>query len=74
MFLILNTYLVDDILEEIYVPTKYSQNIFTSVCWDVCSGTDDKEDYILLSYIKIQGLLVPGALLHTYTMPEVMSG
>ena len=28
---ILNTYLVDDILGEIYVPSKYSQNIFTSV-------------------------------------------
>jgi len=37
-------------------------------------GTDDEEDYILLCYIKIQGLLAPGALLHTYTMPEVMSG
>ena len=22
---------------EIYVPSKYSQNIFTSVSWDVCS-------------------------------------
>ena len=36
-FFILNTYLVDDILGEIYVPWKYSQNIFTSVSWDACS-------------------------------------
>ena len=28
---------MDDILGEIYVPSKYSQNIFTSVSWDVCS-------------------------------------
>ena len=36
-FFILNTYLVDDILGEDYVPSKHSQNIFTSVSWDVCS-------------------------------------
>ena len=36
-FVILKTYLVDNILGEIYVPSKYSQNTFTSVCWDVCS-------------------------------------
>ena len=30
-----NTYLVDDILGEIYVPSKYSQKIFISVSWDV---------------------------------------
>ena len=36
-FFILNTYLVDDILGEAYVPSKHSQYIFTSVSWDVCS-------------------------------------
>ena len=27
---------MDDILGEIYVPSKYSQNIFILVSWDVC--------------------------------------
>ena len=31
------TYLVDGILGKFYVPSKYSQNILTSVCWNVCS-------------------------------------
>ena len=30
---------MDDILGEIYVPSKYSQNIVTSVSWDVSSVT-----------------------------------
>ena len=36
-FFILNTYWVDDILGEIYVPSKYCQNIFTAVSCDVFS-------------------------------------
>ena len=28
---------MDDILGDIYVPSKYPQNTFTLVCWDVCS-------------------------------------
>ena len=28
---------MNDILGGIYVPSKYSQNIVTSVSWDVCS-------------------------------------
>ena len=34
---VLNTYLVDDILGEIYVSSKYCQNISISVSWCVCS-------------------------------------
>jgi len=29
---------VDDGLEKIYVPSKYSQNISISLCWNVCSA------------------------------------
>ena len=30
---------MDDILGEIYVPSKYSQNISISVSWEVCSAS-----------------------------------
>ena len=38
---------MDDILGEIYLPSKYSQNIFSSVSWDVCSVLHVFYDLIL---------------------------
>jgi len=37
-FFILTSYLGNDILGNIYVPSKYSQNTFTPVCCHVCSA------------------------------------
>ena len=51
---ILITCLVEDISGEIYVPSKYSQNIFTSGSWDVCSVAT--MNYQILQMSKI-GLL-----------------
>jgi len=36
-FFILTSYLGNDILGNVYVPSKYSQNTFTPVCCHVCS-------------------------------------
>ena len=35
---------MDDILGEIYVPSRYSQNILTSVSWNVCSVGEEHPD------------------------------
>ena len=53
--------MVDGILGKIYVPSKYSQNTLTSVCWNVCSVSSNSHSVILifLSFRLLNKVITP---------------